>query len=154
MPSSILTSKLAKAFFDSAQANDAEIYVDSFGKPYFFHRTRFEADLVSQKPRERVFGLFLLGCKDDLVLRGRLMEPAQAREFFRTLISHDGVTDSLGKELFGAKLSEQYRIQGDMGAVLPNKIWDWSKCIFHVVDSNTGIALMRIERYPMQGEEA
>lgn len=154
LTTSFLETKLAKAFFASAQANHADIYVDSFGRPYFFHRARFEADLLSEKPRERVTGLFLLDGTDEVISTGRPMDAGTARELFRTLHSHDGIGDSLGKELLGAKLEEQYRILGDMLPDGKARHWDWTRCVFYVLDAKKGNPLMKIQRYPVVGEDA
>ena len=95
--------RLGQAFFTAADEQDAPIYLDSFGQPYFFHRT--QVGLLSpteDQGKERVLCIKLID-------EGNLEAPQQLQVVPMELalvlfppVTH-GHTDALFKELYNQR---------------------------------------------------
>lgn len=144
------SSKLAQAFYRSAQDHDAEVYLDSFGLPYFFHRTTFDADLVTHVPQVRTLGIKLLDGTDKRESKNmRHMELAVVSEIFRSLTNTaSGHADALGKELFDPR-QEKYRFYAEVQALAHKDKWDWRDVWRYLVVGKDDEIVLQIQRYPV-----
>jgi len=146
------SSKLAQAFYRSAQDHDAEVYLDSFGLPYFFHRTTFDADLVTHVPQVRTLGIKLLDGSEKRESKNmRHMELALVSEIFRSLTNTaSGQADTLGKELFDPR-QEKYRFYAEVPetAWKDKEKWDWRAVWRYLVVGKDDEIVLQIQRYPV-----
>lgn len=136
--------RLGQAFFTAADEQDAPIYLDSFGQPYFFHRTR--VGLLSpteDQGKERVLCVKLID--DASVPAPELLQvvPSDLELALFPPVTH-GHTDSLFKELYNKR-------QGYSIVTLPlrNRLLDpLGENDFYYLNGNAK-AVLHIKRYAL-----
>lgn len=134
--------RLATAFFIGADEQGATVYLDSFGQPYFFHRTR--VDLLGgaeDQGKERVLCIKLL---DVDRLNGPSVVQAVTKELAHALFPPvaQGQHDALFKELYDKRHSYV------LGADEPGKLDLRKELDFYYLNADTR-AVLHIKRYAL-----
>ena len=132
---------LERAFYASAQARGAEIYRNSFGSPYFFHRTRIS--LVHEKEAHwfnRVIGIRLVAEGEEALQRKDCL-PMSAEAVPAT-----GPCSSSAKELHKASYQFYDHLEGSRAS----HQFNWAEVEKYYVTNAEGEVVMVLHRYPVE----
>ena len=140
---------LERAFYASAQARGAEIYRNSFGSPYFFHRTRIS--LVHEKEAHwfnRVIGIRLVADGEETLQRKDClpMSAEAVRVVFSTNQDDALHADTLFKELHKAS----YQFYGHLEGSRASHQFNWAEVEKYCVTNAEGEVVMVLHRYPVE----
>ena len=143
-------TSLERAFYACALARGAEIYRNSFGSPYFFHRTR--VSLVHEKEAHwfsRVIGVRLVAYGEETFERKHClpMTAEAAKVVFSTNQPDDALhEDALFKELHK---HSHYRFYGHLDGSGFSRQFNWAEVEKYYVTDPEGEVLLVLHRYPV-----
>ena len=138
-------TRLSQAFFTTAGEQGASVYLDSFGQPYFFHRSPVEllADSVDHG-KERVLMMKLISCDESTAQYLACVTPGVALLHFPQLAQ--GKPDALFKELRAIAAARNLWARVEPGNRTPFRTEDTRDYYWC---NETNDVLVQTTRYPL-----